>query len=236
MNQPVFLLDEEPIFPPVELAQNDPNGLLAIGGDLSVERLVEAYRNGIFPWFCEDEPILWWSPDPRCVFYLDQLHVSRSLQRELKKQHVSVTINTAFEQVMANCAAPRASQSETWILPEMMHAYQQLHKQGYAHSVEVWQNDVLVGGLYGLSMGRFFFGESMFSKQPNTSKMALVYLANYLKQHDFLMIDCQVGNPHLYSLGAQDLPRSEFSNLLQQSIDTPQDSSLWQPKTLERWC
>ena len=196
MSDYIYLLDDSNSFPPAQLAQQDPNGLLAIGGDLSSARLIEAYRNGIFPWYSEDEPILWWSPDPRCVFELDNIHISKSLARELKRKKHQVTINKNFRQVVTMCAAPRATQHETWILPEMLEAYTNLHQQGIAHSVEVWLDHELVGGLYGLSMGKFFFGESMFSIKPNASKIAFVYLAAYLREHDFIMIDGQVGNPH----------------------------------------
>ncbi|WP_417446297.1 leucyl/phenylalanyl-tRNA--protein transferase [Kangiella sp.] len=235
----IFLLDETPLFPDPRLAQAEPNGLLAIGGDLSIARLTEAYRNGIFPWFCEDEPILWWSPDPRCVFMLDEVHVSRSLRRELKKARYSITINKAFAEVMNQCAAPRADQPETWILPEMQQAYYELHQSGLAHSIEVWENtgdeETLVGGMYGVSMGRFFFGESMFSRRPSTSKIALIYLSHFLKQAGFSMIDAQVGNPHLYRMGARDMTREEFLWLLKQEINWQQPPNLWQSKILRDW-
>lgn len=239
MTNSIFLLDETPLFPDAQLAQDEPNGLLAVGGDLSVPRLIEAYRHGIFPWFCEDEPILWWSPDPRCVFLLDEVHVSRSLRRELNKAKYIVTINKAFQQVMQECAAPRNDQPETWILPDMQQAYYKLHQLGLAHSIEVWENtdgqETLVGGMYGVSIGRFFFGESMFSRRTNTSKIALVYLANYLNKADFLLLDAQVGNPHLYRMGARDIARNEFLQLLEQEINWQQPPNLWQSKILEDW-
>ena len=210
-NNPVFLLENEINFPSVELAQNDPNGLLAIGGDLSQARLIEAYRSGIFPWYCEGEPILWWSPDPRCVFLLQApygVHQSKSLKRRLKKYPYRITINSAFEEVINSCAAPRAKEPDTWILPEMKQAYLKLHQAGVAHSVEVWEKgDKLVGGLYGLSMGKFFFGESMFSLVNNASKVAFAYL---LQNSDYRLIDCQVENKHLQSLGAFKIPRDLF--------------------------
>ena len=234
MNNDIFLLDHSPKFPDARLSQESPNGLLAIGGDLSEERLIEAYRNGIFPWYCEGEPILWWSPQPRCVFLLDKVHISRSMKRELKKAPYLVTINRHFEAVIEGCSAPRAKEAETWILPEMKAAYKHLHQKGLAHSVEIWQDKTLVGGLYGISMGRFFFGESMFSLAPNASKFALIYLGNYLKQHDFLLLDSQVGNPHLYSMGAIDMPREEFLNLLKEHIDWTQPQGIWEPKKLTR--
>lgn len=239
MPNSIFLLDEAPLFPDAQLAQDEPNGLLAVGGDLSATRLIEAYRHGIFPWFCEDEPILWWSPDPRCVFLLDEVHVSRSLRRELNKDKYIVTINKAFQQVVRECAAPRTDQPDTWILPEMQQAYCKLHHLGLAHSIEIWESDdneeLLVGGMYGVSIGRFFFGESMFSRRPNASKIALVYLANYLKKANFLLLDAQVGNPHLYRMGARDMPRTEFLQLLKQEINWQQPPNLWQSKILKEW-
>lgn len=235
MSQEIFLLDQSEKFPPPYLAQENPNGLLAVGGDLSQSRLIEAYKNGIFPWYCEGEPILWWSPDPRCVFLLDNIHISRSMKRALKKSTYTVTLNQSFEDVIEGCAAPRAKEAETWILPEMKEAYLHLHKSGYAHSVEVWHNDSLAGGLYGVSLGRFFFGESMFSTEPNASKFALIYLSHYLKQQGFLLLDSQVGNPHLYRMGAIDLPRQEFLALIEKHIDWQQPQQVWQPKTLEDW-
>ena len=239
MPNSIFLLDEAPLFPDARLAQDEPNGLLAVGGDLSATRLIEAYRHGIFPWFCEDEPILWWSPDPRCVFLLDEVHVSRSLRRELNKDKYIVTINKAFQQVVRECAAPRTDQPDTWILPEMQQAYCKLHHLGLAHSIEIWESDdneeLLVGGMYGVSIGRFFFGESMFSRRPNASKIALVYLANYLKKANFLLLDAQVGNPHLYRMGARDMPRTEFLQLLKQEINWQQPPNLWQSKILKEW-
>ena len=239
MTNSIYLLDQNPAFPDPRLAQQEPNGLLAVGGDLSLPRLIEAYRNGIFPWFCEDEPILWWSPDPRCVFMLDDIHISRSLRRELNKHRYQVSINTAFQQVVEACAAPRKDQPETWILPEMQQAYLQLHHFGFAHSIEVWdaqeENPVLVGGMYGVSIGRFFFGESMFSNRANTSKIALVYLAHYLKNAGLLMLDAQVGNPHLYRMGARDISRESFLKLLKQEINWQQPPNLWQSKVLREW-
>lgn len=235
MSHDIFLLDETPRFPHASLAQENPNGLLAVGGDLSTRRLIEAYRHGIFPWYCEGEPILWWSPAPRCVFLLDQLHLSRSMRRELNQEPYTITLNHAFPEVVEGCAAPRAKEDETWILPEMVDAYCALHKEGYAHSVEIWQEESLVGGLYGISIGRFFFGESMFSMAKSASKFALVYLTHYLKQNDFLLLDSQVGNPHLYSMGACDIPRSDFLVLLKKHIDWQQPNHIWQPQKLQQW-
>ncbi|MBV36419.1 MAG: leucyl/phenylalanyl-tRNA--protein transferase [Rickettsiales bacterium] len=235
MSNDIFLLEQSPLFPPADLAQENPNGLLAVGGDLSVERLIEAYKSGIFPWFCEGEPILWWSPNPRCVFLLDGVHVSRSMKRELNKSTYTITINKSFGAVVDGCAAPRAKEPETWILPEMKSAYQELHSQGFAHSIEVWKDDELVGGLYGVSLGRFFFGESMFSRAKNASKFALIYLTNYLLKNDFILLDSQVGNPHLYSMGAVDITRENFLELLAKHSDWQQPDDLWQPKQLLDW-
>jgi leucyl/phenylalanyl-tRNA--protein transferase len=235
MSHDIFLLDQSPKFPHASLSQESPNGLLAVGGDLSQARLIEAYRNGIFPWYCEGEPILWWSPQPRCVFLLDSIHISRSMKRELNKKKYRVTLNKSFSDVITGCAAPRAKEAETWILPEMQRAYFDLHKQGLAHSIEIWQDEHLVGGLYGISIGRFFFGESMFSDVKNASKIALIYLGHYLKQNDFLLLDSQVGNPHLYRMGATDIPREDFLNLLKEHIDWKQPSNMWQSKELLEW-
>ncbi len=212
-------------FPDVELALVEPDGLLAVGGDLEPERLLYAYRNGIFPWYGPDQPILWWSPDPRLVLFPGQLHISRSLARTLRRRHFTVTLDTAFEQVIRECAAPRAGQAGTWITPEMQAAYIRMHKLGHAHSVECWQQGRLVGGLYGLAMGRVFFGESMFTRVADASKVGFVTLVRQLQRRDYRLIDCQVHTGHLESLGATMLPRSEFTRLLEketwQSDNTP---------------
>lgn len=236
MSHDIFLLDQSGKFPDPSLAQDSPNGLLAVGGDLSQSRLIEAYKNGIFPWYCEGEPILWWSPDPRCIFLPESVHISRSMRRELNKKPYSITINKAFDQVIDGCAAPRTNEAETWILPEMKAAYLQLHKSGFAHSIEVWSEGDLVGGLYGVSLGRFFFGESMFSAKKNASKFALIYLSHYLRQNDFILLDSQVGNPHLYRMGAIDLPRDDFLKLIKEHVNWQQPDQLWQQKTLADWC
>ncbi len=212
-------------FPDVELALVEPDGLLAVGGDLEPERLLYAYRNGIFPWYGPDQPILWWSPDPRLVLFPGQLHISRSLARTLRRRHFTVTLDTAFEQVIRECAAPRAGQAGTWITPEMQAAYIRMHKLGHAHSVECWQQGRLVGGLYGVAMGRVFFGESMFTRVADASKVGFVTLVRQLQRRDYRLIDCQVHTGHLESLGATMLPRSEFTRLLEketwQSDNTP---------------
>ncbi|OMH32723.1 leucyl/phenylalanyl-tRNA--protein transferase [Motiliproteus sp. MSK22-1] len=217
----IYWLEPDSIdFPPADLALRDPNGLLAAGGDLSLPRLVSAYQNGIFPWFDDDQPILWWSPDPRCVLFPDQLYLSKSLRKALRKQDYSVTFDRAFETVITSCSAPRASTSETWITEDMKQAYAELHHAGFAHSVEVWRNGELVGGLYGIAMGRMFFGESMFSKQRDASKIAFVYLVEQLRTWGYYLIDCQVHSDHLASLGAGEIPRSEFLKILNREINT----------------
>jgi leucyl/phenylalanyl-tRNA--protein transferase len=208
-----WLTDDAP-FPPVERALKSPNGLLAAGGNLSERRLLEAYRNGIFPWFNPGEPILWWSPDPRMVLIPDEFRVSRSLAKMLRKGIIEVRCDTAYEQVMRGCAAPRSIAREghhgTWIGEDMINAYCLLHQRGYAHSVECWLGGTLVGGLYGVSIGRMFYAESMFSKVSNASKIALAHLVRQLERWGFGMIDCQMNTPHLASLGAREIPRSEF--------------------------
>lgn len=197
-------------FPDASSALDEPNGLLAVGGDLSPQRLLCAYRRGIFPWFNEDQPILWWSPDPRAVLFPETLRVSRSLAKSLRNRGYEIRIDTAFEDVIRACAAPRASQPETWITRDMMDAYNQLHALGHARSVEVWRDGLLRGGLYGVSMGRVFFGESMFSLERDASKVALVHLC----RSGFELIDCQVVSGHLLRLGAVELPRKDFTRLL----------------------
>ena len=213
---PVYRLPEAVLFPPVGNA--DPSGLIAVGGDLSPERLLAAYREGIFPWYADGEPILWWSPDPRFVLFPDELRVSRSMRQFMKKGLIRVTFDRAFRTVISACRRPRPGQDGTWITPEMREAYCALHDLGYAHSVEVWQGDVLAGGLYGVSLGRAFFGESMFSSAPNASKAGLIALASQLKKREFALIDCQVETAHLAGLGARPIPRRDFCTLLQQSL------------------
>ena len=201
-------------FPPVEQAESEPNGLLAIGGDLSTARLLNAYRAGIFPWFTEDQPILWWSPNPRMVLYPDKLKISRSLKKSLRNKPFRATLDEAFTQVMLACAAPRKDQQGTWISPEMVAAYRKLYLEGYAHSVEIWMGQRLVGGLYGVALGCVFFGESMFSIERDASKVALVHLTHLLQARSFRLIDCQVYSTHLASLGAEEIARSRFCNEL----------------------
>jgi leucyl/phenylalanyl-tRNA--protein transferase len=210
-----WLTEDNVHFPPPSQALRDPEGLLAAGGDLSIERLLNAYSQGIFPWYSDPDPILWWSPDPRLILRPDKLHISKSLRKLQKKSLYRVTYDVDFKQVISLCAATRAHQEGTWITPDIAHAYTQLHKQGYAHSVEVWRGNELVGGLYGVALDRVFFGESMFSLESNTSKLAFVTLIEDLVEHGFKLIDCQVETPHLRSLGAELMPRDEFLEHLQ---------------------
>jgi leucyl/phenylalanyl-tRNA---protein transferase len=202
-------------FPPVERALTDPNGLLAFGGDLSPQRLLAAYSRGIFPWYSAGDPLLWWSPDPRCVFVTDRLHVSRSLARMLRKSKWTWSIDNAFERVMRECAAPRADQDGTWITPDMILAYTMLHRMGHAHSLEIWDRGDLVGGIYGVAVGKLFSAESMFSRIDNTSKAALLALAQFLRAHELPWIDAQVPNAHLLRMGAVTIPRSRYVARLQ---------------------
>lgn len=216
-------------FPPVELALDDPDGLLAVGGDLSIERLLVAYQHGIFPWYSHNQPILWWSPDPRMVLLPARVRVSRSLRKTLRQHQFSVTLDQSFAEVISSCAVQaRKGQDGTWIVDDMQQAYMQLHNKGYAHSVEVWHADKLVGGLYGVSMGKVFFGESMFSTHTDASKVALVYLCALLLEQDFSLIDCQVYTPHLASLGAELIPREEFiDNILSASTERDLHRGHW---------
>lgn len=210
-------LSEQIVFPDVRCALKEPegpNGLLAAGGDLSPQRLLAAYGQGIFPWYSPGEPILWWSPDPRMVLPPAELKISRSLAKVLRNGTHEVRLDTAFMEVMKACAAPRATQHGTWISAEMQAAYLQLHQLGYAHSVEVWMADELVGGLYGVALGRIYFGESMFSRRSNASKIALTHLCHHLQYEGFQLIDCQMHTPHLASLGARLIPRAEFIDAL----------------------
>jgi len=213
---PLPLLDpaQPDAFPPVTRALREPNGLLCMGGDLAPPRLLAAYERGIFPWFSRGDPILWWSPDPRALLFVDELRISRSLRKRLRHGDYTVTADRGFEIVMDCCAAPRKQQPETWIGPEMRKAYATLHRLGHAHSIEVWDGALLVGGVYGVEVGGLFSGESMFSRADDASKVALVALARFLSQRGVPAIDCQVPNPHLASLGARTVPRLEFLALL----------------------
>ena len=205
-------------FPDVTTAWEEPNGILAVGGDLSAQRLIEAYCHGIFPWYNEDEPILWWSPNPRCVIKPEQVKISKSLKKTLNNNKFSVTFDQCFEKVIDACAAPRKEldkeEAGTWISDEMKQAYLRLHEQGYAHSVEAWSDNELVGGLYGLAIGKVFFGESMFSIASDASKVAFATLCKTLEENSFKIIDGQVYSPHLKTLGFNMIPREDFINQL----------------------
>ena len=201
-------------FPPSNRALDEPNGLIAAGGDLSAGQLLAAYRRGIFPWYGEGQPILWWTPTPRLVLFPEKLHISRSMVKLLRQQTFTVTTDRCFQAVMRNCANPRPGQNGTWISDEMINAYCRLHEAGYAHSVEVWHDEALVGGLYGIAIGPVFFGESMFSRTSNASKVAFIHLVTGLRHAGFHMIDCQVYTQHLASLGATEISREAFEQRL----------------------
>ena len=219
--------DRNQPFPDVEKALREPNGLLAIGGCLSPRRLQNAYRNGIFPWFGENEPILWWSPDPRLVLWPERLKISRSLRKRLKRGEFQFSFDAAFEAVLEACAAPRACSAGTWITPEMKRAYIELYKQGLAHSFEAWQGGHLAGGLYGVALGRVFFGESMFHRATDASKAAFAFACECLFRWRYALIDCQVYTDHLASLGAEEIPRPNFIALLQTYCDQPVSCQAW---------
>jgi leucyl/phenylalanyl-tRNA---protein transferase len=214
-------------FPPVSKALNSPNGLLCAGGDLSADRLLGAYSRGIFPWFSEGDPILWWSPDPRMVLFPEELKVSRSLRKAVARGAYEVRFDTAFSRVVLACAAPRTGHGGTWIVPEMIAAYTELHERGFAHSAECWLEGELVGGLYGVSLGKVFFGESMFARARDASKVALVHLVARLRGRDYRVIDCQQATAHLASLGAREIPRAAFAQLLRESIQYPPSGESW---------
>ncbi|MBK1693416.1 leucyl/phenylalanyl-tRNA--protein transferase [Chromatium weissei] len=214
-------------FPDANQALCEPNGLLAVGGDLSVTRLQHAYRNGIFPWFSFGDPILWWSPDPRLVLFPQQVHISRSLNKTLRQQRFTVSFDVAFARVIRSCAAPRDEDGGTWLVPEMITAYERLHQQGLAHSVEVWRGEQLVGGLYGVAIGRVFFGESMFSRASDASKIALVHLCQRLANWEFGVIDCQMQTAHLLRMGAVNVPRTTFLKLLDRFCPLPAQLTDW---------
>ena len=221
--------DSTSAFPAVEEALNDPEGLLAVGGDLSSERLLLAYREGIFPWYEEGQPILWWSPNPRTVLYPERLKISRSLGKTLRNKPWTISFDQAFDRTVAACAEPRAKSHGTWITQEMCTAYCRLHNEGYAHSVEVWDDhENLIGGLYGVAIGRLFSGESMFSRKPDASKVALVFLARHLQAWGYPLIDCQLSSPHLDSLGAQSIARSQYIQQLKRWCPMVGQPSPWE--------
>ncbi|MDD2739855.1 MAG: leucyl/phenylalanyl-tRNA--protein transferase, partial [Methylomonas lenta] len=215
--------------PTLDQALEEPNGLIAVGGCLSPQRIINAYRHGIFPWFNPDEPILWWSPNPRLVLFPEKLKVSRSLNKTLRKQLFEIRLDSAFLSVIQACAEPRPEQAGTWISNQMKQAYLQLHHLGIAHSVEAWQDGELVGGLYGISLGQVFFGESMFHRKTDASKVVFVHLVKQLTNWGYRLIDCQVKSEHLVSLGAEEISRDEFANLLNHYCDQQADAQAWQP-------
>ncbi len=223
---PVFLLSDKISFPPPHLASKE--GLLAVGGDLGQKRLLLAYRTGIFPWFSDDEPILWWSPDPRLVLYPEEIRVSKTLKKIIKKNMFHVTMDSAFVQVINQCAKIRLQNNQgTWIIKEMIDAYSKLHESGFAHSVEAWYQGELAGGLYGVSLGRCFFGESMFTRVSNASNVAFVKLVEYLNALSFDMIDCQFTTEHLLRFGAKEIPRVSFLKQLEESLKTSTKKGKW---------
>jgi leucyl/phenylalanyl-tRNA--protein transferase len=221
-----WLQADEP-FPPVESAQHDPNGLLAAGADLSAPRLLDAYRHGIFPWFSEGQPILWWSPDPRMALVPAEIRVTRSLAKVMRNGGFMTRADSAFRAVMQACAEPRDGHDGTWITPDMVDAYCVLHDRGIAHSIETWRDGELVGGLYGVALGRMFFGESMFSRARDASKVALVELARHLERHQFGLIDCQMHTDHLASMGAREIARPAFMRKLGELVNYPQTPGPW---------
>lgn len=215
-------------FPPTSEALESPNGLLAWGGDLQPERLLMAYRSGIFPWYSDAQPILWWSPVPRCVIFPEKIYLSTRTRRRYNSGVYRLSADSVFAEVISACAEPRGHDSGTWITQEMVEAYIHLHQLGHAHSLEVWEGDLLVGGIYGLAMGSVFFGESMFSRRTDASKIALVALCRLLQGRGYGLLDCQVGNPHLHSMGAEELPREAFETLLGNLIEVSQPGGSWQ--------
>jgi len=221
MIQIPWLHPDNTLFPSPALALSEPNGLLAVGGDLSPERILAAYKHGIFPWFNPGDPILWWSPSPRTVIFPHQFHISRSLRKLINRETYQISFDHCFQDVMRACAAPREYADGTWISEDIISGYSALHARGFAHSVEVWQQGELVGGLYGVALGRIFFGESMFSRADNASKVGIAYLVQQLLCWDFQLIDCQVANDHLFSLGAIEIPRDEFQQLLINFVQVP---------------
>ena len=220
-------LDSPQYFPDVESALREPDGLLAAGGDLSSERLLSAYAAGIFPWYEDGQPILWWSPDPRCVLRPGEFHVSRRLRQYLRRSAFTCSYNTAFSGVIHACAGRRRAQQGTWITPAMIAAYERLHAEGWAHSVEVWAGTDLVGGIYGLSIGKVFFGESMFSLRDHASKFAMLALCRVLTQNEFALLDCQVLSPHLLTLGATQIPRTRFTAILHAACPDKRQFHCW---------
>ena len=221
-------LNDHEEFPPVETALTEPNGLLAAGADLSPERLLQAYRRGIFPWFSDSQPILWWCPDPRMVLFPAEFRMPRSLAKRLRRRDYEIRVDTAFKDVIRGCAMPRRDGGGTWITPEMISAYCELHRLGYAHSVETWIGGELAGGLYGIALGRTFYGESMFARADDASKIAFAHLVRQLQRWRFSMIDCQMNTAHLARFGAREIPRREFSRNLTELVNYPSSAAVWQ--------
>lgn len=219
--------DPPSAFPRIDTALREPEGLLAAGGDLSPSRLLYAYRQGIFPWYEDGQPLLWWSPDPRCVLFPDEFHVARRLRRDIAASTEIVTFNRSFGDVIRACAEPRPAQHGTWITQDMIEAYEELHALGWAHSIEIRRQGELVGGMYGLVIGRVFFGESMYSRTANASKYALLALVRIASRADFALIDCQVISPHLLTLGARTIPRQEFADIIDAACDPPSSFENW---------
>lgn len=238
----LFQLNDNNVnFPSVESALLEPNGLLAFGGDLKPNRLIQAYRQGIFPWYSEGEPLMWWSPDPRAIILKNNLHINRTLRKFIKKTSYKISLNSDFTQVIKQCAHAPFRKDGTWILPEMIDAYINLHKLGYAHSIEVWETSLselpsptrrLVGGLYGVAINGLFSGESMFYSQPNASKIALIALSQLLNSIDIEMIDCQINNSFLADMGACDIKRDQFIEIKDHIVDKKIDENFWQPREL----
>jgi leucyl/phenylalanyl-tRNA--protein transferase len=220
-------LEEDDDFPPPEQALTEPNGLLAASAGLTVTRLLDAYRRGIFPWYSSGQPVLWWSPDPRMVLFPAEFRMPRSLAKRLRRRDYEIRVDTAFETVMRGCAAPRGDAAGTWITEEMIGAYCALHRLGHAHSVETWIGGRLAGGLYGVAIGRMFYGESMFTREADASKIALVHLVRRLTRHGFGMIDCQMNTAHLARFGAREIPRTDFSQRLGELVNYRSDASVW---------
>jgi leucyl/phenylalanyl-tRNA--protein transferase len=233
MNKTLFTLTTDDFtFPNPEYALDDPDGLLAIGGDLSVQRLINAYHHAIFPWFSQGEPILWWSPSERAVIHPEHVHISKSMAKFMRTTTLKVTLNYAFSEVIKACAQPRKTQSGTWISPAIQQAYQQLHQKGLAHSIEVWDSDLLVGGLYGINVGGVFCGESMFHTQTNASKLAFITLCQHFSHYQGKLIDCQMITPHLESLGVIAITRSDFIKQLQKYKNIIINNSCWDRKNI----
>jgi len=231
--QTLYQLDQESLaFPPLSYALSEPNGLLALGGDLSPQRLVSAYQQAIFPWFNEGEEIMWWSPNPRAIIPINDIHINRTLKKVINKKTFTVSVNKAFDEVLDYCADAPFRSEDTWIIPSMEVAYKHLHQLGFAHSIEVWCDDELVGGLYGVAINGFFSGESMFYKCANASKIALVTLSTLFKEAGIPFIDCQIINPFLSDMGCIELPRDKFITLQQNAIHKTVPQKFWQPRSL----